>query len=83
MARYRLKLRELRKILRTYGVEEDPSAGKGSHTLFWKVIDGRKFTYPVPTTSKDVKPCYVLGCRKRFALTEDDGETDEEFFGRR
>lgn len=83
MARHRLKLKQLRKILRSYDVTEDESAGKGSHTLFWKVIDGRKFTYPVPTTSKDVKPCYVIGCRKKFALTKDDGVTDEEFFGRK
>ncbi len=82
MSRHRLKLRELRRILRSFGVEEDESAGKGSHTLFWKYIDNRKLTYPVPTTSKDVKPCYVIGCRKKFLLTKADGVSDEEFYGR-
>jgi hypothetical protein len=52
-----LKLREVRAILRRYGVEEDPSAGKGSHTLFFKTFADGTFTYPVPTTAKDVKVC--------------------------
>ena len=82
MSRHRLKLRQLRRILRSYGVDEDESAGKGSHTVFWKLIDGHRFSYPVPTTSPDVKPCYVIGCRKKFRLARDAGVTDDEFFGR-
>lgn len=35
MGKRRLKLRDLRKILRSFGVQEDSSRGKGGHTLFW------------------------------------------------
>jgi hypothetical protein len=82
MGKRRLKLNQLRKILRSFGVEEDKSAGKGSHTLFLRRLPDGVFTYPVPTHDKDVKPCYVKGCRRRFRLMPVDGVSDEEFFGR-
>lgn len=75
-----LKLRDLRRILKRYGVHEDTSRGKGSHTLFYKEMDGGCFSYPVPTTSKDVKRCYVAGCRRRFNLTPDFNISDDEFY---
>ncbi len=81
MARHRLKLHELRKILKRFGVSEDASRGKGGHTLFYKFINGDKFCYPIPTKT-DVAPCYVRGCRKKFCLTKDDNVSDEEFFGK-
>lgn len=36
MGKRRLKLHELRRILREFDVAEDPSRGKGGHTLFFK-----------------------------------------------
>jgi len=75
----RIKLRELRKIMSHFGVSEDPARGKGGHTLFYKEFDDGTFSYPVPTR-KDVLPCYVKGCRKKFRLTVEHGVSDEEFF---
>jgi hypothetical protein len=82
MAKHRLSLKQLRKILRSFNVGEDPSGGKGSHTLFYKQFTDGMFTYPVPTNNNPVLPCYVNGSRKKFRLTEADGVSDEEFFGR-
>jgi hypothetical protein len=81
MAKHRLKLKQLRRILRSYGVSEDSSRGKGGHTMFWKQFPGGTFTYPVPNKA-DVRPCYVSGCRRRFKLMPVDGVSDADFFGR-
>jgi hypothetical protein len=75
-------LKKLRKILASFGVSEDPSRGKGSHTLFYKKFEDGEFSYPVPTSDKEVNDCYVKGCRKKFRLTKDDGVSDDDFFGR-
>ena len=77
-----LKQKQLRRALKSYGVNEDPSRGKGSHTLYYKVIDGGRYTYPVPTTREPVLECYVKGARRKFRLTEQDGVSDDEFFSR-
>ena len=82
MGKRRLKLQELRKILISFDVVEDAGRGKGSHTCFQREIDGKWFSYPVPT-NRDVKPCYVKGVRKKLRLLPDDGVADEDFFGRR
>jgi len=82
MARRRLTLKKLRKILRSYGVRESPSRAKGSHTLFEMTFPDGTFSYPVPTHGKDVKQCYVDGCRKKFRLTPADGVSDDDFYGR-
>lgn len=82
MGRRRLKLNELRRILRSFDVFEDTSRGKGSHTLFYKDFPEGRFTYPVPTHDKDVKNVYVDGCRKKFHLRRDDGVSDDDFYGR-
>lgn len=66
-----LPLKRLRKALRHFGVSEDPSRGKGSHTLFYKAFPEGVFTYPVPTDKDPVLVCYVKGCRRRFRLTPD------------
>jgi hypothetical protein len=76
-----LKLRELRRILKRYGIFEDSSLGKGSHTTFVQVRPTGTLTYPVPTTRSDILICYVRGCRKRFGLSAEDGVTDKEFYG--
>ncbi len=79
----RLKIGELRRILKSYEVVEDCAAGKGSHTVFRKVIDGAQVSYPVPTSCNDVLPCYVKGCRKKFKLLPADGVSDADFYERR
>jgi hypothetical protein len=78
-----LKLRELRRILASFGIQEDSSIGKGSHTTFIQRDSTGKVTatYPVPTTKKDVLICYIRGCRKKFKLTKEDGILDQEFYG--
>ena len=78
--RRKLKLRELRRILRRYDVMEDRSRGKGGHTMFFKTIDGKEFSYPIPG-DKEVKDCYVKGARRKFRLTPADGISDDEFYG--
>lgn len=82
MGKQRLKLHELRKILASYGVQEDRGSGKGSHTTFIRSVGGRQFSYPMPT-NKDVKPCYVKGVRKRLRLLPTDGVADDDFFSRK
>lgn len=77
-----MTLKQLRKILRSFGVSEDPARGKGSHTLFSMEIDGRVFSYPVPTSRRDVLPCYIKGCREKFRLDAENGVSDKEFYGR-
>jgi hypothetical protein len=80
--RPKLKLHELRKILRSFGVGERKHRGKGGHTYFYKQLPGGEFGYPVPS-EKDVKDVYVKGVRKRLRLTPEDGVTDDEFYSRR
>lgn len=70
-----VKLRRLKQILASFGVEFDSSRGKGSHGLFVRGSD----TYPVPNES-DVLIPYVRGCRKKFRLTEKDGVSDSAFY---
>ena len=81
MGKHRLTLKELRKILRCFGVAEDSSRGKGSHTVFSRTFDDGTFSYPIPDR-KDVLPCYVKGVRKKLRLLPEHGVTDEEFFGK-
>ncbi|HWB08375.1 MAG TPA: hypothetical protein VG826_04090 [Pirellulales bacterium] len=84
VGKQRLKLHELRKILKSFGdIQEDASAGKGSHTTFIRSVGGRKFSYPIPTTSRDVKPCYVKGVRRHLKLMPSDGVPDDDFFSRK
>lgn len=82
MGRRTLTLRDLRRILASFGVGEDPNRGKGSHTMFFKTFDDGAVAYPVPTHGKEVKDCYVRGCRKKFRLTASDGIADDDFYGR-
>jgi hypothetical protein len=82
MADRSLKMRELKAILRRYGVECDESRGKGSHVLFFKAFPEGTFTYPVPSHGKDVIVPYVQGCRKRFRLRAQDGVSDKDFYGK-
>ena len=76
-----LPLRRLRRILRTFDVNEDPSRGKGSHTLFYKQFPEGEFTYPVPTSNDPILVCYVKGCRRKFRLMPEHGVSDDDFYG--
>ena len=80
MADRPLKLHRLRQILRRYQVSEDTSRGKGSHTLFIRMLPEGKASYPVPTSKEDVASVYVRALRKKFRLTEMDGVTDYDFY---
>ena len=83
MSNPKLKLKELRKILASFGVSEDVAGGKGSHTKFYKVFSKGRFSYPVPTHGKEVLGVYVKGCRRKFLLTKEDDVSDEDFYSRR
>lgn len=77
-----LSLRELESILHSFGVKVDRSRGKGGHVLFRAIVKGQPVSYPVPS-DRDVRNCYVNGCRRKFALTAKDGITDDDFYSRR
>lgn len=70
-----VKLKTLRKRLRKHGVDEDASRGKGSHTMFSKVIGGKVVSYPVPTDN-EVEGCYISQLAKRFNLDVKDLASD-------
>lgn len=59
-----MKYRELRKKLRSQGVQEEKEPGKGSHRTF---TDG-KTSYPLPYhgDNEDVKPCYLRALERIF-----------------
>jgi len=76
-----LPMHRLQSILSRYGVGWDVSRGKGSHIMFYRDLPDGRFTYPVPRHDKDVKVCYVKGCRRRFRLLPSDGVSDKEFYG--
>jgi len=80
MADRPLKLHRLRQILRRYQVVEDVTRGKGSHTLFIRMLPEGKVSYPIPTSKEDVYSVYIRALRKRFKLTELDGVTDYDFY---
>jgi hypothetical protein len=81
MADRSLNLRELRTILARFGAWEDSSRGKGSHTMFFRVVKGGTYSYPIPTHNKEVHKRYVKGCRERLFLTPEDGVSDQDFYG--
>lgn len=74
--------KKLNKILKRYGVWQDPSKGKGSHTTYLRSTPEGVFSYPIPTHGNEVLDGYVSGLRKRLRLTSDDGVDDKEFFGK-
>jgi hypothetical protein len=80
MADSPMDLRQLRRAVKRYGGWEDPSKGKGSHTMFFRVRYGGTFSYPIPTHDKEVKKHYVKGLRERLGLTASDGVPDADFY---
>lgn len=81
MADRPLKLRELRKILKRYDVREDESRGKGSHTVFFREVDGMTLSFPVPTNKSDLEKAYQRSLRKKLRLRSEDGTSDSDFYG--
>lgn len=49
--------------------------------MFFRLVDGRNFSYPVPGRD-DVLACYVKGARRKLRLTADDGVSDTDFYSR-
>jgi hypothetical protein len=80
-----LKYRELRTILARYGIHEDAKRGKGSERMFVGIVDGVIESYPTRCHSdNDEKPVPVINAiRRHFHLTEKDGISDKEFYGKR
>lgn len=75
-------LKKLRRILTSFDVWEDPSRGKGSHTLFFRKVDDAVFSYPIPTHKKEINDSYVRGIRRKLKLDEENGVSDDDFFSR-
>jgi hypothetical protein len=73
----------LRRILKSHGIQENKRRGKGSERMFVGVVNGRKITYPTKCHNEgDDKPIPVIeAIRRAFSLTEDDGISDETFYG--
>lgn len=74
-----LSMKKLRRALKAYGAWEEPERGKGGHTAFLRVVDGKTQLYPIPN-KREVEDCYVRGVRRKFALTPEKGVSDEVFF---
>jgi len=79
-----LRYRDLRAILKRFGISEDKSRGKGSERMFVGVVAGRTVRYPTKCHNEgDVKPVPVINAiRRHFHLTEADGVSDDRFYGR-
>lgn len=76
--------RRLRKILKTYGIEEDARAGKGSERMFVGLVGGVIVKYPTKCHGEgDTKPKGVIrAIRRVFCLTATDGIADKDFYNR-
>ena len=71
----RFKYRQVRKILRRFDIQEQPSRGKGSHRVFYHPnFRGKPRFYPVkchnPNQQLSIKT--LEGIRKAFSLTEEE-----------
>ncbi len=77
-----LKYRDLRRRLKSFGVQEDKRRGKGSERIFRAVVEGREITYPTKCHNEgDEKPVPVVeAIRRAFHLTDDYGITDKDFY---
>ena len=79
-----LKYRALRRILNSFGIIEIKRRGKGSHRMFQGVRDGRVVRYPTKCHNEgEDKPIAVIeAIRRAFHLMEEDGVSDQDFYGR-
>lgn len=78
--------RDLLRLVRKYGVYEDPMRAKGSERLWIRVLpDGKKRSIPVTCHGLG----YVLGIglikaiRRRLLLTPNDLVSNEEFYSKK
>ena len=65
-----LRYKELRNNLARHGVIEKPSRGKGSHRMFWKLIDGKPVVDFVTCHSEgqDISRKIVRHVREKFKI---------------
>ncbi len=80
-----LSYRNLRKILKKYGIHEEKGRrGKGSERMFIGIVDGRILRYPTKCHGEGgEKPVPVINAiRRAFHLTEQHGVSDKDFYGR-
>lgn len=84
MAEKPLSYRDLRRILKSFGIEEDARHGKGSERLFVGIVEGRIVRYPTKCHNEgDMKPKGVIkALRRTFRLTPDAGVSDKDFYSR-
>ena len=84
MADHPLPYRKLRKILASFGIQEDKRRGKGSERMFVGIVDGHVIRYPTKCHSEsDIKPRAVIqAIRRTFRLTKADGIEDKDFYRR-
>lgn len=84
MAEKPLTYRQLRKILRSFGIDEDARRGKGSERLFIGSVESRTVRFSTRCHNEgDIKPKGVIkSIRRAFRLTEADGVSDKDFYSR-
>lgn len=83
--RPRLRYRQLRKILESFGFIEVKSRGKGSHRMFkGRDASGKRHAYPVKchNENQELNIAVVNAARRVLGLTPDDDVSDEDFYGR-
>ena len=66
MAEKAISYRRLRKILKSFGIAEDKSRGKGSERMFVGVVAGKIVHYPTKCHGEgDIKPKGVIRAIRR------------------
>ncbi len=71
-----IKFRDLKKILRRYGIGYGPG---GKHPRF-ENDSGVRCPIPFTDGNDDVERDYVNAIRRKFGLAEEDGISNEEFY---
>jgi len=84
MAERTMKYRDLLRRLKAFGVREVKGRGKGSERLLQRIVGGRKYSTTTKCHSEnDQKPIAVIkSIRRRLKLTEEDGISDDDFYGK-
>ena len=77
-----MKFRKLTKTLAKYGIQWDPSLGKGSHGAFVGLSRHTKTREVFPLSTKqqeEVQSKYLKPLRRAFELLPEYGVSDDEF----
>lgn len=84
MAGRLLKHRKLIKILRGFGVTENKVRGKGSHRRLVRTVGNHQHSTTISFHGRDAahSGSVVEAIRRRLKLTEEDGVSDEDFYGK-